>query len=117
MHEISLVRSIFQALDGQFEPQERGRVRSIRLKIGPLANVEPLLLQSAFDAVREAGESPYAAARLDLEQVPIIVRCDACEKDSEVQQYRFVCAHCGKPSAQVVQGNELLIAQVELSEE
>ncbi|TAE49279.1 MAG: hydrogenase maturation nickel metallochaperone HypA, partial [Bacteroidetes bacterium] len=77
MHEVSLVRTIFRTLDEQFSPAERAKIISINLKIGPLANIEPLLLHNAFEAVLEEGEHPYRGARLQIEQVPIMVRCSA----------------------------------------
>ena len=62
MHEISLVRTIFRTLEEQFQPDELERVETIELKIGPLANVESILLQNAFDAVvaeDETGASEF----------------------------------------------------------
>jgi hydrogenase nickel incorporation protein HypA/HybF len=113
MHEISLVRTIFRTLEETFSTQELDRVTAIDLKIGPLANVEPVYLQSAFDAVLDEDQTRYKGVRLRLNIVPILVQCPECGQITEVHNYRFVCT-CGKPCGNVVQGNELMIERVEM---
>ncbi len=114
MHEISLVRSIFRTLDENFSPEDAARIAAIELKIGPLANVEPRLMQNAFEAVVEEDEKRFSQVELRIHLVPILVQCPDCGQTSEVHNYRFVCAECQKPCANVVQGNELLIERVEM---
>lgn len=113
MHEISLVRTIFRTLEDNFSPEELGRVTAIELKVGPLANVEPILLQNAFEAVVEEDETRFKDVKLGVNLVPILIQCPDCDQITEVQNYCFVCV-CGKPCGNVVQGNELLIERVEL---
>jgi hydrogenase nickel incorporation protein HypA/HybF len=114
MHEISLVRSIFKTLESEFSGEDLAKLRGIHLRIGGLANVEPMLLQSAFQAVVES-DYPAQNPQLHIEALPVLVHCQPCNLTSEVTQYRFVCA-CGKPNGNVVQGNELLIGKVEFAE-
>jgi Zn finger protein HypA/HybF involved in hydrogenase expression len=52
MHEISLVRNIFRTLEEEF-PNDIPRVRTINLTVGLLSNVQPILMQNAFQAVVE----------------------------------------------------------------
>jgi hydrogenase nickel incorporation protein HypA/HybF len=112
MHEISLVRSIFETLEEQFTTDELQRIDQIQLKVGPLANVETVLLQNAFDAVVAEEQTSFAGVELHVNLIPILIECRHCGQQSEVENYRFVCAHCGTPCANVVQGNELLIEKV-----
>lgn len=113
MHEISLVRTIFRTLEDSFSPEELTRVTAIDLKVGPLANVEPVLLKNAFDAVVEEDERRFEGVALRINFVPILIQCPDCNQITEVHHYKFVCA-CGKPCGNVVQGNELLIERVEM---
>ena len=111
MHEISLVRNIFYTLEEQYPDVPPEHIRCIYLQVGELSNVQPIALQSAFEAVIE-DDVRYAQARLDITVTPILIFCDACQKTCTIQDYRFVCT-CGKPSKNLVQGDELLITQVE----
>lgn len=113
MHEISLIRTIFRTLEENFSVEELKKVEAIELKIGPLANVEPVFLQNAFDAVVQTNEQRFKDVQLRLNMVPILIQCPDCQQVTEVQQYHFVC-RCGKPCSNVVQGNELLIERVQL---
>ncbi|TAF63541.1 MAG: hydrogenase maturation nickel metallochaperone HypA [Cytophagales bacterium] len=114
MHEISLVRSIFRTLEDKFSKEELSQITQIDLKVGLLANVEPILMQSAFEAVTQT-EPQYANTTLHIDLLPIVVHCPACQKEHTVQNYRFVCS-CGTPTNQIIQGNELLISQVHFKE-
>lgn len=113
MHEISLVRTIFRTLEENYSVSDLAKIVAIDLKIGPLANVEPVFLQNAFEAVVQEDEARFRGTALRVDMVPILVQCMACDQITEVRDYRFVCA-CGKPCGNVVQGNELLIAGVEM---
>jgi hydrogenase nickel incorporation protein HypA/HybF len=113
MHEISLVRNIFRTLEEEF-PNDIPRVRGINLTVGLLSNVQPILMQNAFQAVLE-DEPRYQKTSLHVTVLPILIHCEACNTTSEVAQYRFICP-CGQPSRNVVQGEELLISSVELDE-
>ena len=114
MHEISLIKNIFTTLEEEF-PGEMDKVRGIHLTVGLLSNVQPLLMQSAFEAVL-LDEQKYNKTSLFVNVLPVLVYCDDCDKTTEVQNYKFACT-CGKPSRQVVQGEELVISKVEFADE
>jgi hydrogenase nickel incorporation protein HypA/HybF len=114
MHEISLVRNIFRTLEDEF-PGEIDRVRQIHLTLGLLSNVQPILMQNAFQAVLE-DEPVYNKASLEVEVLPVLIHCSDCGKITEVQHYKFVCS-CGKPSRNIIQGEELLIKKVEFADD
>ena len=112
MHEISLVRSIFNTLESEFSKEELDNLKAINLKVGLLSNVEPLLMQNAFDAVT-AAEEKFTTVELNVETVPIEIYCKGCDCNSTIENYKFACATCGVPNNNVVKGTELLIHQVQ----
>ncbi len=111
MHEISLVRNIFNTLEEEF-PGRMQEVRGIYLTVGILSNVQPILMQNAFEAV-VLDEPRYALTSLHVEVLPVKIYCESCDRETEVEQYKFICGHCGKPGNRVVQGEEMLITKVE----
>ena len=114
MHEISLVRNIFRTLEDEY-PGEISKIRGIHLTVGLLSNVQPVLMQNAFEAVLE-DEPHYKKTSLLVEVLPVLIHCDDCDINTEVKNYKFVCS-CGKPSRNIVQGEELLISKVEFADE
>ena len=111
MHEISLVRNIFNTLESEFSKEELDQMTAIQLKIGLLSNVEPTLMQNAFDAVTTA-EEKYQAVQLQVDLVPIEIHCLECDQHTVIENYKFVCSNCDKPNNNVVKGTELLIYKV-----
>ncbi len=111
MHELSLVNSIFSTLEAELAIEEMARVSAVELKIGLLANVEPILLQNAFTAFQEANQQ-YQQVHLSTQVVPIVIFCATCNQESEVANYIFKCSQCGQPSRDIRTGEELLIHKI-----
>lgn len=111
MHEVSLVRNIFRTIEEQFPATPPEKVKRIFLRAGELANVQPLLMHSAFDAVQQ-DDPRYKSATLEVEVTPILIQCEICNGITEVKQYKFIC-ECGRPTKNIIQGEELLITKVE----
>jgi hydrogenase nickel incorporation protein HypA/HybF len=87
-------------------------VAAIVIRIGPLSGVVPELLQQAFSIAR--ADTLAAAADLITEVQPIRIRCLECDAESEAQANRLLCGACGSYRTQVISGDELLLASVEL---
>lgn len=115
MHEISLVRNIFRTLEEEFPESDRAKITSIRLKVGLLSNVEPVLLQNAYGAVIATDQPTFKDVPLEVEMVPIAVQCPVCNAVSEVQNYHFKCNNCDRPTNNVIRGTELMISGVEMA--
>ncbi len=115
MHEISLVRSIFNTLESEFPKAELEFLMKIDLKVGELSNVEPILMQNAFEAVTVA-EEKFQNVELNVIKMPTEIYCNTCNLRSRISNYKFVCSQCGEPNNNLVQGTELLIHQVHFRE-
>jgi hydrogenase nickel incorporation protein HypA/HybF len=110
MHEYSIV----QALMGKIEEQARAHgavsVQRVAVRIGELSGVEPDLLQSAFEMVRE--KTICEAANLVIQRVPAKWVCRACGGDVAAGGV-LRCPSCGVP-ARLAQGDEIVLDQLEL---
>lgn len=109
MHEIAIVKDIFSTLE-QAYPETYENIAKITIEAGLLCNVQPILIQNAFEAfVLE--ETRFRETELEIELLPIIAYCKQCTSQFEVRFHKFVCV-CGQSSDQIVQGEELRISQV-----
>jgi hydrogenase nickel incorporation protein HypA/HybF len=112
MHELSVCQSLITQVE-MIAAQHRTRsVSSITLQIGPLSGIEPSLLQQAFTLARAGSVAEQAT--LVIESLPIRVRCQVCERESEATPNRLLCAHCGDYHTRLISGDEMLLASVEL---
>jgi hydrogenase nickel incorporation protein HypA/HybF len=115
MHELSVCQALLAQVERVAAAHRARGVKSIRVRIGPLAGVEPGLLQQAFPLAR-AG-TIAAQAELNIDTATLRVRCQTCGAESAAQPNRLLCGACGDWHTQVVSGDELLLESVELIQE
>jgi len=112
VHELSICQAMLQQVEAIAAQRQARGVTSITIRIGPLSGVEPDLLQHAFPMAR-AG-TVAAEARLIVERLPIRVRCEQCDAETEATPNRLLCGACGDWHTRLVSGDEMLLASVEL---
>jgi len=83
MHELSLCQDLIDQVTELARKHQARRVASVRVQIGLLAGVEPLLLESAFTIARAGTVAEHA--EMFTEVVPPCVLCLACGKESEAR--------------------------------
>ena len=110
MHERSLAQALIRQVDRIVAENGGGRAAEVRVQVGPLSGVEPLLLQTAFEHC--ARETSAESASLLIDEVPLTAVCDACDRTFEIADYRFRCRHCAAESVRVTQGDGLLLVSV-----
>jgi len=114
MHELSIAQSIVDII-GQYVPQDRAaEVRTLRVRIGPLAGVVPDSLEFCFGAIVEG--TPLGQARLQIEETAVQTECGACGKISTVDGMAFACPGCGSADVKLVSGTELQVVEIELAD-
>jgi hydrogenase nickel incorporation protein HypA/HybF len=112
MHELSICQALLTQVEALAVQHQAQRVCLIVVQVGPLGGVEPDLLSHAFTIAR-AG-TVAADAELVLETLPVRIRCQQCGAESEVEANHLCCNACGDWHTQLLSGDELLLARVEL---
>jgi hydrogenase nickel incorporation protein HypA/HybF len=116
MHETSIVNSIINTLEMEFEEEKLNSMKAIHLKVGVLSNVEPRLLQNAYSAFHLSNPK-YENVDLHIESTTLKIQCEICDHITDVQNYRFICENCDRPSKNVIQGEEMLIHKIEFEDQ
>ena len=115
MHELSIAASIVEAVTESASAYPGARVKEVRLRVGALASVIEDSLQFCWELATEG--SPVAGAKLVINMLPVILHCDACGMDSQIEGVQsFRCPRCGELAADLRQGRELEIESIELEE-
>ena len=112
VHEFSVCQDLLRQVEDLAHTYHARAVTTIRLQLGPLSGIEASLLEQAFTVAR-AG-TVAAAAVLTTETLSVQVRCQSCGAVSVVVPNRLVCGACGDWHTELVSGDELLLASVEL---
>jgi hydrogenase nickel incorporation protein HypA/HybF len=114
MHELSLMKSLLEQVRHVAREHAATQIKEIRVTLGPLSGVEPLLLESAF-ASRAFGEI-FEGARLTIDTVPLTIQCEACGRSSTLAEFDFHCPQCGSPATEVTAGDAVILQQVVLEQ-
>ena len=112
MHELSLCQNLMDQVTELAHKHRARSVVSVRVQIGQLAGVEPMLLESAFTIAR-VGTVAEEAAMMTEVVTPCVV-CNACGSESEVTPSSLLCLTCGGNDTRLIRGDELILARVEL---
>ena len=112
MHELSIAEAVFEIASRHAAGR---RVAVVELQVGHLRQVVPSALHFAFELV--AADSPLAGARLEIEDVPVRGICRGCGAEGALPELPLACGRCGGLDVDVTQGEELLVAALELEED
>lgn len=109
MHESSLVRSLLRQVEAIRVEQQGAEVEQVRIEIGPLAGVEPLLVLSAFSELAPA--AGMENTDLVIDEVTLTARCADCGL-VEVTLPRIACPVCGSVTVRIVSGDQVRLQSV-----
>lgn len=112
MHELSICQALMTQVESVAAQHQATKVTSITVQIGVLSGVVPDLLAQAFTIARAGTVAEQA--ELITETLPIKVRCRQCGAETEASANRLLCGVCGDWQTQLISGEELLLASVEL---
>jgi len=112
MHEYSIVQALLQQCEHHAEANDAQKVTKVVIKIGVLSGVEPHLLQTAFDTFKE--DTVCAGAILEIIHQKVVIHCHDCKEDFTIEKHEYACPSCGGSSVKIVDGEELLLMQLEM---
>ena len=115
MHELSIAQSIIEIAEVKAREENSRRIQVIKIRLGEFTTVVREALEFAFEVARR--ETLAENARLEIESVPMIVRCVTCGSVTDpVREVCLICPQCGLP-LEVVSGEELQVEYIELESE
>jgi hydrogenase nickel incorporation protein HypA/HybF len=106
MHEASLVKALLEQVDRLVSEHDAAAIEEVRVRIGPLSGVEPLLVTAAFERLAPAG------AILVVDEVPLTARCRDCDELFELTQFRFRCPQCESTDVDVIEGDVFMLESI-----
>jgi hydrogenase nickel incorporation protein HypA/HybF len=112
VHELSIAQSLLEIVEEEARPYSGARVTWIKLRIGQLSAVVPDALRFAFEAITRGGIAEGAV--LEIEEVPLRIRCHQCDKGFTVEDPFMVCPQCEGNDVEMVSGRELEIRSMEI---
>ncbi|MDT3444413.1 hydrogenase maturation nickel metallochaperone HypA [Pseudofrankia sp. BMG5.37] len=112
MHELSVTQGIVEMISDRVPNQ---RVLTVNLTIGQVSGVAPHAVRFCFDLV--AAGTVAEGARLHIDTPPGRARCRSCGQDDFVIDTPLPLCGCGSADVEVIGGDELTVASVEVAAE
>ncbi len=111
MHELyiaeSILNTVSEALPAGVHPES---VLEVHVQVGQLDAVVPETLLFLFDAIKASKGMPRA--RLDIERIDILCRCEDCAREFGLDLPVFLCPSCGSGNLDVLQGRGISIQRI-----
>jgi len=114
MHELSIACSIVETVEENL-PTENSRAIKIFVRIGKMSGVVKDALLFSFEIA--AQDTRVDGAVLEIEELPIVIYCEKCDKNSELGNPPiFRCEKCGELTGNLVQGKEMELVSIEIED-
>jgi len=114
MHELSIAQNIIDIVQENLAPDQKQAVKTVRVKVGKLSNILVDSLLFGFEALTK--ETNLEGVTLEVEQLPLRIKCNDCGKETDLDDYVFSCPICQSLAIKVISGQELLVQEIELND-
>ncbi len=112
MHEYSIACRVIAIVES--EMAARGiteQPTALTVVVGEMSGVVPHALTQAFPIA--ATGTVCDGARLEVESVPLMLRCAHCRREWHALEPYLICDECGGMDVEVLSGRELQVRSVE----
>ena len=113
MHELAIAQRLIDTACAALPSTDLGPIKTVKVQLCALAGLSKDELVFGFQVV--ATGTPFAAAALEIEELPAIIHCPHCNKNHSVSELvTFYCPVCDRADVQVDQGKELTLRSIEM---
>jgi hydrogenase nickel incorporation protein HypA/HybF len=111
MHEFAIVSNLFEIMERIAAENNLKKISSVTLSVGKMRQVVPVAMDMAFEAITKG--TLAEGAKLQLEFVPIRMKCASCKSEFDVESHVYICPGCESGLLELIEGQELLIKSME----
>lgn len=115
MHELSLATSLVEQALAAMEQHKVRKIASLTVSVGAISGVDRGALEFCFPIVCEG--TALEGADLDIEEVPVRVKCDSCGAESEVEIPVLLCRTCESENVRIISGRDFMLKSMEVESE
>jgi hydrogenase nickel insertion protein HypA len=112
MHEYSVVQALLEQIEDVAKENDATKVTKIVVKIGVMSGIEAHLLEIAFNTFKEKTICDGAAFVIHIQ--PIKIRCNSCQKESELDKVHYCCPECESIDVTVIDGEDMFLMSLEM---
>lgn len=111
MHEIKIAEDLSQIVLEVAGREKLSKVTKVNISFGQMVQIVPDIFNFAFrEAVRE---TIAVDAEVDIELLPVKLKCRICKDEFMIHDNNFSCSKCGSTELDIIQGKELFVKSIE----
>ena len=111
MHELSITEDLLQIVLEEVKKYSLSKVNTVKVRIGELTGVQTEALTFCFEQLIK--DTPVEGADLQIDKVPIKVKCLDCEAVFRADDHSFFCPKCSGLHTELLSGRELYVHEIE----
>ena len=116
MHELGIVFHIIRSVEEVGRANQVRHIRAVALELGEVSGVVEEYLQDCWKWAA-ARSAMLDGAQLKVRTIPARTVCEACGEVYPTVQYGRQCQACKSEQTHLVQGNEMMIQEIEVDPE
>ncbi|MEI6048372.1 MAG: hydrogenase maturation nickel metallochaperone HypA [Bacteroidota bacterium] len=111
MHELRIAEDLSTIVLDTAKTESLSKVTKVNISFGQLVQIVPDIFEFAFRQM--VIDSVAQDAEVDIEIVPVKMKCTNCGNDFQVTENRFSCNICNSSDLEIITGKELFIKSIE----
>lgn len=115
MRELEATQSILTKALLRVQERKAGRVRTVHLAIGEIAELDQDAIRRYWTEVSHG--TVLEQAQLHFRSIPARVQCMACFREYDPVAGNIHCPYCGSYGAKVLRGEEFYLESMEWDDE
>jgi hydrogenase nickel incorporation protein HypA/HybF len=116
MHELAIAQRLIATATAALPSGATGHITAVKVQLGALAGLSRDELAFGFTMVSTG--TPFAGARLEIEDLPAVIHCLQCQENYVVADVPDVyCPACNTANVRVIEGKELTLRSIEVSDD
>lgn len=112
MHELGIVFSAIETIEGVGKENGVSSVSSVTLELGEVSGVIDSYLLDCWRWAADRSDM-LRGAELVIEPIEAVTVCNACGKTYETVSHGRTCPFCGSGDTVLLRGNEIEIKEIE----
>ena len=118
MHELTVAIQIRNALETELASDDGTLIAdAVRVQVGAMSGIVPEALQFAWPHAT-ADSVALGSALLDIDWIDVQLHCGVCADVYTLAEFRSLrCPSCRSPDVEVIAGDELDIASVDIRDQ
>ncbi len=114
MHELAIAKEIIDIVRDYLPKDKSYKIKSVKVELGKFSNIEFEALKFGFECL--ANETELKGATLDIEVVPLSIRCKECNYSEIISDPIFICPKCNCENVEITSGTEKRVLEIEILE-